>query len=415
MMQQHQKRTAGRNGTNLAQAHLLNQRVVLEVIRLRGPVSRVDIARETKLTNQTVFNIVDGLRRAGLIQEFGLKAAERGQPARLFDINPDGTFSIGLHLERDHIAAVLLDFKGVIRTRTYRGNYLSTPAEARKQAVSSIKELQRNNGRRRVCGLGVALPGPVDSRNGKVISMPNFPGWEEFNVRDYFSDRTGLRVLVDNDATAAAIGESWSGMGRNLSSFFYIYMGFGVGGGIIVDGRPFRGFRGNSGEIGHVVVNRSKTAKPCGCGKRGCLETHTSLRSLCQHLAERGHGKIELPQLVELFRRRDAALSSWLDTAAHFLSIALQSLQLLFDPEAFVIGGHLPGPLLAFICEQCTSILGGEDPPQGTSTPSLLQGSLGDEAAAIGAATLPTHKLIAPNYEGITNGDHLSLLTSAQR
>jgi DNA-binding Lrp family transcriptional regulator len=249
VMQHHQRRAASRNGTNLEHAHLLNQRVILETIRLRGPVSRVEIARITSLTNQTVFNIVDGLQRAGLIQKFGLKAAQRGQPAKVFEINPDGAFSIGLHLERDHIAAVLVDFSGVVRTRTFRAHYLSTPDEARKQALSSIRELQRRNGRRRIWGLGIALPGPVDSRIGKVISMPNFPGWEEFNVRDYFNKKVGLRVLVDNDATAAAIGESWYGVGRMLSSFFYIYMGIGVGGGIIVDGRPFRGFRGNAGNL----------------------------------------------------------------------------------------------------------------------------------------------------------------------
>src|SRR5260370_1495826 len=96
-MHSYQKRTVGRNGTNLEHAHLLNQRVVLETIRLRGPVSRVEIARVTSLTNQTVFNIVDGLQRAGLIQQFGLNAAERGQPAKVFQLNPYGTLSLCLH------------------------------------------------------------------------------------------------------------------------------------------------------------------------------------------------------------------------------------------------------------------------------------------------------------------------------
>ena len=77
-------------------------------------------------------------------------------------------------------------------------------------------------------GVGIALPGPVDSRNGKVISMPNFPGWEGFDVRDFFTKKVGLRVVVDNDATVAAIAESWHGVGRALSSLFYIYMGIGV-------------------------------------------------------------------------------------------------------------------------------------------------------------------------------------------
>jgi hypothetical protein len=90
--------TRSRNGANLGHAHLLNQRVILEIVRLHGPVSRVDAARLAGLTNQTVFNIVDSLHQIGLIRDFGRKMAERGQPAKLFEINADAAFSVGLHL-----------------------------------------------------------------------------------------------------------------------------------------------------------------------------------------------------------------------------------------------------------------------------------------------------------------------------
>src|SRR6516162_2040989 len=132
-MKRNTEKTKARSGTNLEHAYLLNQRVVLDTVRLHGPVSRVEIARLTALSNQTVFNIIERLWRIGLIQDFGHKTAERGQPAKLFEINPDAAFSIGIHFERDHIAAVLVDFKGAIRARTYRAGYLSTPEEALRQ------------------------------------------------------------------------------------------------------------------------------------------------------------------------------------------------------------------------------------------------------------------------------------------
>jgi predicted NBD/HSP70 family sugar kinase len=100
----------------------------------------------------------------------------------------------------------------------------------------------------------------------------------------------------------------------------------------------------------------------------------------------------------------------WMETAVLFLSEAFQNLQLLFDPEAFVVGGHLPAPILAFICERCGIIAREAQTPGGTNAPGIFQGSLQDEAAAIGAAALPTHELIAPDYEGITCGGQLSLL-----
>ncbi|MGA8660616.1 MAG: ROK family protein [Chthoniobacterales bacterium] len=409
-MKRHPERAKAKSGTNLEHAHLLNQRVVLDTVRLHGPVSRVEIARLTALSNQTVFNITDRLWRIRLIQDFGRTTAERGQPAKLFEINPDAAFSIGIHFERDHIAAVLVDFKGAIRARTYRAGYLSTPEEGLKQGLSSIKELQRKNGRRRIWGLGIASPGPMDFRNGKVIYAPNFPGWEQVNIRDYFKEKTGLRVLVDNDATAAAIGESWYGTARALGNFFYIYVGVGVGGGVFVDGRPYRGFRGSSGEVGHLTVNRGKKARPCGCGKKGCLEAYLSLTSLCQRLNEAGIRQTELPHLVGLFEKSNKPLMAWLETAASYLSGVIGNLQLLFDPEAFVVGGHLPRPLLAFLCERCSCSLSDREQPIGLDAPRVLQGSLEDEAAALGAAALPTHDLIAPNYEGIASGDQLSLL-----
>jgi predicted NBD/HSP70 family sugar kinase len=413
MMNQEHERLASKVGTNLEHAHLLNQRVVLEAIRLRGPVSRVDVARETRLTNQTIFNIVDGLRRADLVRKSGRKLSDRGQPAALFEINPDGTFSIGLHMERDHLAAVLIDLNGRIRTRAYRPDYFATPEDARKQALKAIRELRNKYSNKRISGLGIALPGPVDSKTGKVISMPNFPGWEQFDVQSYFQEKTGLTVLVDNDATAAAIGESWCGVGRTVRSFFYIYMGFGVGGGIILDGQPFRGSRGNSGEIGHIIVDRSKRAKRCGCGKVGCLETRTSLRSLYQHLGDQLLGNDTFSQLTELFQSGNDSLFEWLERATYFVTVTLRDLQLLFDPEAFVIGGHLPQPLLSYICECCARSIESANPAQGTNNPKILQGLLNDEAAAIGAAALPTHSLITPNYESITNGNHSNLLTLA--
>jgi predicted NBD/HSP70 family sugar kinase len=411
-MQNQHDRAASRNGANLEHAHLLNQRVVLEAIRLRGPVSRIEVARDTKLTNQTVFKIVDGLRRVDLVRQSGRKVTERGQPAALFEVNPDGAFSVGLHLERDRITTVLVDFNGTVRSRAYRGDYLSTPEEARKQAVSSIKKVLSKHADGRISGLGIAWPGPVDSRNGKIISLPNFPSWERFEVRNYFQRMTRLPVFVDNDATAAAIGESWCGIGSSLRNFFYIYIGFGVGGGLILDGRPFRGASGNAGEIGHIVVDRSRRAIKCGCGGLGCLETRTSMRSLYRHLSDGIVDNVERPQLIDLFRSGDAKLSAWLETATSFISVALRDLQLLFDPEAFIIGGHLPNLLLSSLCEQCTRLINHKRSPTGTDSPRILQGSLEDEAAAIGAATLPTYNLIAPDYESIIGGNQSNLLYS---
>jgi predicted NBD/HSP70 family sugar kinase len=400
--------TRSRNGANLGHAHLLNQRVILEIVRLHGPISRVDIARLTALTNQTVFNITEGLQQIGFIRDFGRRTAERGQPAKLFEINADAAFSVGLHLERDHITGLLVDFKGAIRSRSYRGWHLATPEQAFKQALDSFRELRQGN--KRILGLGIALPGPMDFRNGKVIFSPNFPGWEQVKVQDYFNRSTDLPVVIDNDATAAAIGESWFGTGRAVNSFVYIYVGAGVGGGIIVDGRPYRGFRGGSGELGHLVVDKGKNAKLCGCGKKGCFEAYLSLISLTQCLKEAGVKHRGLPEIVALFSQHNEIVMAWLKTAAGHLAEMIGNLILLFDPEAIVVGGHLPGPLLEFLIGRCAHIIQEKRGVDPVHIPQILQGALQDEAVALGAAVLPMDDLIAPNYDRITRGEHPSLL-----
>lgn len=89
-----------------------------------------------------------------------------------------------------------------------------------------------------ICGVGVAMPGPIDFTSGQVIHAPNFPGWEAVDVQHFLMVASGLPVFVDNDATAAAVGESWYGIGRSLESFFYLFFGIGLGGGIILRGDP---------------------------------------------------------------------------------------------------------------------------------------------------------------------------------
>jgi predicted NBD/HSP70 family sugar kinase len=248
----------------------------------------------------------------------------------------------------------------------------------------------------------------MDFQHGKVVFSPNFPGWEQVKVQDYFNRSTKLPVVVDNDATAAAIGESWYGAGRSLDSFVYIYVGVGVGGGIIVNGRPYRGFRGGSGELGHIVVDKRRNAQLCGCGKRGCLEAYLSLTSLTQRLREAGVDGRNLTKIVDLFDQGNEIVLNWLKTAASHLTEIIGDLLLLFDPEAIVVGGHLPSPLVSFLVERCARI--GQQNGRVDRHVRILQGMLQDEAAALGAAVLPMDDLIAPNYERITAGQHPSLL-----
>ncbi|HEY0794095.1 MAG TPA: ROK family protein [Chthoniobacterales bacterium] len=399
-----------KTGVNLEHAHLLNQRVVLEAVRLYGPISRTKLARLTALTHQTAFNITAGLERTGLIRERGHESAERGQPAKVFGLNADGAFSIGLRLERDHLDAVLIDLTGAVRTVVEHTHPYAAPEKAFEDILCAIKALRRKASRKRIWGVGMALPGPIDLQRGGVSFAPHFPFLERVNFQRYLAEKTGLNVLVENDATAAAIGEGWYGVGRPFKSFFYVYIGVGLGGSLVVDGVPSRGITGNAGEIGHLVVDESNSAKGCTCGRKGCLTNYLSLAALSARVRKSGAPTVGPADLLHLFEARNGALLGWLDTAAKHLADAVENLQLLFNPQAFVVGGLLPDELLTYLYQRCVADLKARTLSRCSSPPQVLQGSLGHIAAAQGAAALPIIELISPNSEGVTEGKHLSLV-----
>ena len=403
------RKAGASSGSNLKHAHLLNQRVILQAIRLYGPVCRVELAHATGLTPQTVFNITAGLKRSGLIQELGQETGRRGPPAKAFGMNADGAFSIGVQLGNEQVTAVLLDLAGNVRGRAgHMGSHL-TPEDTLKEALRAVKTLQRKVNGKRVCGVGLALPGPMDLQSDGICHAPNLPGLEKINFQDALGTKTGLRVLVDNDSTAAAVGEHWCGVARDFDIFCYLYIGAGVRAGMVSAGQPFRGFRARAGEVGHMVVDRSAGAQPCVCGKRGCLDTCLSLDALGTHLRNAGVQGTEPSQLVALLEGRNEIFLKWLGTAASRLSDVIETLQLVLDPEAFVLGGCWPEPLLAHLSERCQYNLKTRIRPRGFPDLKILPASL-EGGAAWGAAVLPIAEFITPNYEGITEGKSLTLL-----
>ena len=291
-------------GTNIESAHFHNQRVVLETVRIYGPLSRAEISSHTCLTSQTISNIVDKLLDHGTLVTRGRRSGQRGQPAIELDINPHGGYAVGLHLDRDHLTGVLLDLAGTIHQVIHEEWDFPTPAEAlprlSKTALTLIRkqELAAED----VWGVGVGLPGPLDMQAGSLVNPPNFPGWSGVPLRALLSEELNLPVFLETDATAAAVGERWFGQGRDLHNFFYVFFGIGLGGGMILDGKPYRGEFGNAAMFGHVPVEPNGSR--CGCGGIGCLELYTSLASLYAAFQRHGYTVKHVNELDALLGSR---------------------------------------------------------------------------------------------------------------
>ena len=205
--------------------------------------------------------------------------------------------------------------------------------------------------RERLAGLGIASPGAVDVVRGIVPNAPQLPGWQDVPLARLLEERFGLPTLLENDASAAALGEHRFGAGRGSRHMLYITVSTGVGGGIIIDGELYRGKSGAAGEMGHVIIDMNGPA--CGCGARGCLESLASGTVIAKRgelLAESGDSPIlarlrkeEGPVTAEMMERAatmgDAASREAFREAGQYFGVALAGFVNVFDPEVIVIGG----------------------------------------------------------------------------
>ena len=272
-------------GTNLEQAKSHNRRVVIEAIRTNGALSRAADRRLTALSSQTVSNIVEELETAELLQPEPTLKGARGQPAVPYSIDPRRRlFGRAAARPPDCWSASSPIFPARFARASSARSTARRPAQAMPAARRGADELMADFrfDRSRLLGIGMAMPGPFDVEGMTSVGPTALPGWQDFPLAGELQRLTGISVTVENDATAAAIGERLYGVARNLDSFVYLFIGTGLGAGLFLDGHLYKGSRHNAGEIGHMVVQPG--GLECGCGKRGCLERYVSLRAAYEFL-----------------------------------------------------------------------------------------------------------------------------------
>jgi glucokinase len=234
--------------------------------------------------------------------------------------------------------------------------------------------------------LGVAIPGEVD-KSGRCYRLPNIPGFDGVPIAAELERRTGARVVVENDATVAALAESLFGHGRDHPSFLIVTLGTAVGGGVVIDRRIVRGAHGFGGEIGHVTVDSSPGAPPCACGSRGCLEAFAGTRAILEAFRAQGGSASEIRDVADSARRGEAAGRAAFDAVSDALSVALNSIQNVLDLDAIVFTGGVSKSfdLLEARVRQGMRARRFAEP---LSEVPLLVSELGEHAGVVGAAHL---------------------------
>ena len=389
-------------GTNLEDAKIHNLRIVFETIRRFGPLSRADVARRTELTPQTISNIVAQLLGRDFVAETGRKQGKRGPSSAQLEFNPRGGFAIGLDLDREHLTGILVDLNGVKLEQVRVPLDFPSPDKALALMAEVAEALLEtaNVPRERVWGVGVGFPGPLQiTRDQTVRSVVNpdfFPGWKNVPVVDELAQKLRLSVYLENNATAAAIGESFYGAGRQIASFFYVFLGYGLGGGVILDKQPFRGFQGNAGELGFLPLLHH--GEPERLGRLFHPPT------LFERLAAGGVLVATTRDFESILAADHPALLGWLDDAAEALAPALINVEYLFDTEAFIFGGTWPASILDALVSRLEPLMAPLRIEQKSYQPPLIRAQAGEDAAALGVATLPIHAILTPHSLALKKG-----------
>lgn len=374
---------------DLALMRELNERIVLNLIREEGPISRAELARQSNLSRSTVSSIIAPLLAGQVVRETGTGSSRGGRRPILIEFNFQSGFAIGVELGCTTLSVLLTDLAAnTLRQAARRFEIASGPEQCIPLVAGLIEEIvaaaEISPGQ--IIGVGVGMPGPLAFASGRPIAPPVMPGWHDIPLRAMLEESLGLRVFLENDANLGALAEHRWGAGQGWRNLAYLYLGsVGIGAGLILDGRLYRGDIGAAGEIGHLMIDND--GPRCRCGGRGCLEAVASTPALLARAQSLGLAAGQIADLIGQARAGEARAVAVIRGAGEHLGIALASILNMINPGCIVIGGELAmaGELLL---EPLRATLRQRSLAAAVDHVAIFPGTLGADVVAIGAVSI---------------------------
>jgi glucokinase len=297
-------------------------------------------------------------------------------------------YSIGVDLGGTNLRAAAVDQSGKMLDKIAVDTDLAAgPDAVLSHMVGAIQELRTRFGQDSLAGVGVGVPGFILFDEGIIVGANNLPQFEHYPMRDQIEGRLGSRVLLENDANAAALGEKWIGAGRDVDDLVLLTLGTGIGGGIIMGGRVVRGKQGMAGELGHMTV--IPNGNPCGCGNTGCLEKHASATAISVMARLIGLGpNLTSEDVYNLAMGGDEKAKAVFRSMGEALGNALASLVNIFNFPLFLLSGG-PLPAWDFFAPAMFGELQRRSFTYRNAPTRVERAALGNEAGLYGAAYLP--------------------------
>ncbi|HEY9062259.1 MAG TPA: ROK family transcriptional regulator [Pseudobacteroides sp.] len=378
-----------------------NQTAILDMIRVHKAISRAELSKLTGLSPTAIGSIVSELLEMGYISESGIGESKGGRRPVLIELKPKSFYTIGIDMDVNYINFVLMDITSwIIEERTLGMPKSLVFKNVMKVIRGEIKKILKDYGitTERLLGIGMSVPGMVDSRDLKIIFAPNM-GWEDIDVKDQFEDFSDIKVYVENEAMASAISENWIGTCQGISNFVCVNIKSGIGSGIFIDGKPYRGTSGITGEVGHMVVDSN--GSKCRCGNYGCLETIASTTHMvdqAKRLVKSGIASklndisdvedLSPKSIIDCAREGDEVSRNILLESARYLGLAISSIVNILSPQKVVLGKdfvHYSDIVLDHMKEivMCKAL------KQTSKDVEITESKLGERASVLGSAIIP--------------------------
>src|SRR3954453_2060622 len=378
-------------GRALLNPRQMNRLKVIEALYPRPGASRTEVAEDTGLWRPTVSMLIEELEGAGIVRQHDSDESRprgTGRPPVLISLVPRAAFAVGLDMGHEHVRAAVCDLSGEILADDWSSAEVDhAPTESLDLARELVHGVLREAGvtADHVIGVGMALAAPVDRETGAVFAEGILPNWGGVQPAAEMQARLGLPVQLENDANLGALGEHVFGAGHGVDDMAYVRLSAGIGVGLILGGRPYRGRTGIAGELGHVRVDPGGVI--CRCGNRGCLETVAAPRVVAALLERTRQEPITVARLLELVHAGDRGARRAVADAGTVIGEAIAAVVNVLNPELIVFGGDLAGAGPTLL-DAVRAAIDRSSVALAAGAVRIAAGQLGERAEVLGAAAL---------------------------
>ena len=335
----------------------INLSLIMNILRTDAPISRASLSQRTKLNKTTVSDLINELNERGFVRDLGMHSSGTGRPATLLTLNPGAGHIISCEIAVGYLEVLVTDFAPEV---IWQAKELTPPNMSQQailehllillhQAVEKGKAASSN-----LLGIAVGIPGMVDRATGTLLFAPNLK-WRNVPLLALLEEQGfGAPIFVDNEANMAALGEHYFGVAQGYNEILYLSGNVGLGGGLLHNGRIWRGANGVAAEFGHMTMDPQ--GELCNCGNYGCWETQISQNNLFKNVSIAVKGGedsllseqitndpecLSVEMIVSAAQAGDPLALRSLEKTGRFLGIGIASLLNALNPEIVVLGGIL--------------------------------------------------------------------------